>query len=183
MKWYKIIPLKMPLDDLLVWARLTQLNTPCYKTTASTGNNQVTWLNNAPRELWFEANEIFPCLDYWGSESSTIAQEHGPRVCSVWEYHTGAELSPHIDNISGVGGYPGVTSMIIPLIGGFTTSIYTDHTCTEIADSVTYYPGNIFVMRNWEMYHSGKPLSGYRLCLHIFSESGCESQVESIFRD
>lgn len=183
MKWYKIIPLKMPLDDLLVWARLTQLNTTCYKAVSVTGNNQLTWLNSAPKELWSEANEIFPCLDYWGSESSTISQEHGPRVCSVWEYPTGAELSPHIDNISGVGAYPGVTSMIIPLIGGFTTRIYTDHTCTEIADSVTYYPGNIFIMRNWELYHGGEPLSGYRLCLHIFSEAGCESQVESIFHD
>ena len=179
--WYRLIDLKTPLDELLVWARQTQISQterPIY----DDANAQFTWLGHAPESLWSEASEIFPCLDYWGSDAPRVGFDHGPRCCSVWEYQSGAELSAHIDTSEGVGAYPGVTSMIIPLIGGFTTWYYTDDTCTQKADSVTYYPGQIFLLRNWDRYHGGRPVSDYRLCLHIFSQAGCEDHIEALFK-
>ena len=177
--WYTLIPLEYSLDKLLVWARTIQVKSESKETIGDVSSIQRFWMGSAPQELWDEVNKIMPCLSYW--DGGRLGQTFGPRSTSIWEYPVYDELKPHIDNRKGLGGYPGKTSLIIPLIGRFETWYFTDESCKEKGDSVVYSPGNIFVMKNWDRYHGGRPLDGYRLCLHIFSEDHIDDIVEGLF--
>ncbi len=177
--WYTLIPLKYDLDKLVAWAQEIQCQTEPWDTIGAVSNKQRFWMTSLVPEVWQQCNEIMPCIDYWSEHR--MGGSLGPRNCSIWEYPEYDELLPHIDNDEGVGGYPGKTSLIIPLIGDFTTWYFTDDTCTEKADQVTYSPGSIFVMKNWDRYHGGEPCGDYRLCLHVFSQTDIDDYLDVLF--
>lgn len=198
--WYRLIPLKYNLDKLLVWARKVQLSRPhtsMWSRLQATHlskeqaklvhpdpeevlwENQKLWIDVAPEEFWNEITDIFPCIDYYGNVRSP---QVGPRSTVIWEYVNTGEPQALVDHIDTVR-HTGLTNMIIPLIGRFEIWYYTDETCTEIADSVTYGPGNIFVVKNWDRWHGGHTVDDYRLCLQIFTkESTPEEYVEKVFK-
>lgn len=177
--WYTLIPLKYDLQKLVTWAQQVQAETEPVPTIGAVSSIQRFWQTNLVPEVWNQCNDIMPCIDYW--EGHRLGGALGPRNCSIWEYPGQDELLPHIDNNDGFGGYPGKTSLIIPLIGDFTTWYFTDQTCQEKADSVTYSPGSIFVMKNWDRYHGGIPVDDYRLCLHVFSQKNIDDYLDVLF--
>lgn len=203
--WYRLIPMKYNLDKLIVWARKAQLSRPHTsqyqrlqaahlseeqaklvhpepEVVAPSQKNCRLWVDVAPEEFWQEINEIFPCIEYYGNARSP---QIGPRSTIIWEETDTQKLVDHIDFSTSPQGnwYPGLSNIIVPLIGRFETWYYTDETCTQIADSVIYEPGNIFVIKNWDRWHAGQTLDDYRLCLQIFTEpSTPEEYVEKVFK-
>ena len=63
------------------------------------------------------------------------------------------------------------TSLVIPLIGKFTTSIVEPETENKI-DSITYGPGEAFFLKSKEYWHMGEPVDDYRLAILCFIEKG-----------
>jgi len=65
------------------------------------------------------------------------------------------------------------TSLVIPLIGKFTTSIVEPETENKI-DSITYGPGEAFFLKSTEYWHMGEPEDDYRLGILCFIEKGTD---------
>ena len=182
--WYKFLPLNLDLDNLTAWAQQTMTEIDPHP-QLWTREDKTFYRTTAPDDLWHRVNDVFPCAGTYTDPYDGL--EYGPRSVFIWEYKTKCLLTRHIDGPRGAEhgvttGYPGTTSMIIPLIGGFTVWIYRDDT-DEIADQVTYYPGEIFVFKNWQYWHGGIPTDDYRLALFIFSEADIEAEVMQLFQD
>ena len=192
--WYKFFPLNLDLTELITWAQ-SNIQTLEKMPQFWTNPDKRYYRTSAPHDLWHRVNEIFPCMSYYTEPYDNL--EFGPRTVFMWEYLTGeSRLNCHIDGHRGrttgrTSGYPGSSSLVIPLIGGFTTWIYRDHpdieelpeSERERVDEVTYYPGEIFVMKNYEYWHGGKPTDDYRLALFFFSEKNIEPELNQLFAE
>lgn len=191
--WYKFLPLNLDLNDLIAWAQKTKSELEPIPQLWTTSDKKY-YRTTAPDDLWNRANEIFPCKSQYIEPYDGL--EYGPRIVFIWEYTEKGRLRCHIDGPKGhesgsTSGYPGTSSMVIPLIGGFTTWIYRDdpnmrdltEDQREIVDQVTYYPGEIFIMKNYEYWHGGLPTDDYRMALFFFSESDLEAELNQLFAE
>ena len=161
LRWGKALPLDYNLDQVRVWARKLQLSNPGTTTPDYLGHDQMYWENHVPEDFWNYLNSIIPLLsDY---------KDKGPRYCTLWEYQQTSKLIPHIDDFIQLFE----TSLVVPLIGKFTTSIVQPETENKI-DSITYGPGEAFFLKSTEYWHMGEPVDDYRLAILCFIEKGTD---------
>ena len=163
-KWYKLIDVEFDLDKVSVWARKLQLSSSGQAMTTDSslngdlGNDQHYWTGEFPQKQFDYINSIIP-LDgkFKGIKTS----------CSLWEYKTHTNLTPHIHtNETEIEGL-----LVVPLIGKFKTSIFKDD--VEI-DSVIYSPNTIFFLKGKEFVHGGEAIDGYRLCVILYIKQGTD---------
>jgi hypothetical protein len=159
LRWGKALPLDYNLDAVRVWARKLQLSKPGTVIPDYLGHDQMYWEDQVPENFWEYLISIIPLMsDYKGQ---------GPRYCTLWEYQQSSKLIPHIDDFIQLFE----TSLVIPLIGKFTTSIVEPETENKI-DSITYGPGEAFFLKSKEYWHMGEPVDDYRLAILCFIEKG-----------
>tara|TARA_B100001094_G_C18184686_1_gene802986 strand:+ start:808 stop:1341 length:534 start_codon:yes stop_codon:yes gene_type:complete len=169
--WGKSVKLNYDLDSVLVWARKCQLATKGEVVPDSLGVNQMCWEESAPDDFFTYLNNVFPLLDQF-------SQRHirkGPRYCNIWEYQPGSELVPHIDDRMEIYS----TNLIVPIIGRFTTNIIEPDNHNNVIDSITYGPGECFLLNASKHWHKGKPVDEYRLAVMFYIKK--EFDLDSYF--
>lgn len=155
LKWGKALDLNYNLDTVSVWARKLQLNKQGISAPDYLGHSQMYWEDQVPEDFWNYLNNVIPLLSMY--------KEKGPRYCTLWEYQQTSKLIPHIDDFIQLFE----TSLVIPLIGRFKTSIVEPNS-ENIIDSIEYGPGQAFFLKSQEYWHMGEPLDDYRLAILCF---------------
>lgn len=146
-------------------------------------NAQKESLNWLPTYAHYGHNTIFATVTLSSGLIKKIEQSCGFNIFKgaiyIWDYGTKKDVPLHKEIPSET--HNKTLSCVIPLVGRFVTTIWSDLNRTNRLEACEYGPGDIVILNNRKYHHEGHVLDETRLSLHMYSDF--ELYDESIHLD